>query len=132
MTEGAVAVAYLEGGLEHAVALAGFSTVLGLAGLLAFAQPHVSARALGTAELLAIDTAMLNRIMERNTDTGFPVLRNLAKLLVSQMDRQSATPWVGAQGYSMAPAARRSSSKASPRPGACGTAIMPPACSGTA
>ena len=122
-----------EGGLEHVVDLAGFSTALGLGGLLAFVQPHVSARPLGTAELLAIDTAMLNRIMERNTDIGFPVLRNLAKkLLVSQVDRQSATPWADAQGYSMAPAARRSSSKARPRPGACGTAIMPPACSGTA
>ena len=53
-------------------------------------QPHVSARALGTAALLLTDTTTLNWVMERNTDLGFPVLRNLAKLLVSQMDRQLA------------------------------------------
>ena len=88
VTEGTVAVTYTEGGLEHAVDLAGFGTVVGLGGLLAFVQPHVSARALGTAELLAIDTAMLNRIMERNTDIGFPVLPNLAKLLVGHLARQ--------------------------------------------
>ena len=40
--------------------------------------------------MLLTDTATLNWIMERNTHLGFPVLRNLAKLLVSQMDRQLA------------------------------------------
>ena len=88
VAEGTVAISYTVGGLEHTVELAGFGAVFNVGGMFGFVERHKGARALGTVKLMAIDTEILRRMLDDDTRLGYPVLKNLARLLMAQFDRE--------------------------------------------
>jgi signal-transduction protein with cAMP-binding, CBS, and nucleotidyltransferase domain len=74
--------------LEHVLDLAGPGTVFNIEGLVGMEPDRRAARAAGEVKLVALDAQRLSETFQHEPSVGYPVLRNLARLTVTQLYRQ--------------------------------------------
>lgn len=88
--DGKVAIKYRQGVLEHVLELAGYGALFNISNLVGWQGDDVGARALGRAEILAIDTEKLLKLFEDDPSIGYRMTRNLARLLMEQHKKHLA------------------------------------------
>ncbi len=85
---GAVALTFTIGSLTQTVNMIGLGTVFNTQHLLGLAQRYYGGRAVGRVVVIALDTAKLVALFESHTRLGYPVIKTLAALQLSQRDRE--------------------------------------------
>ncbi|MBI2867727.1 MAG: Crp/Fnr family transcriptional regulator [Chloroflexi bacterium] len=86
--KGVVALSRHRGDEEHVLDLSDLGAVFNVAALVGDEKEAGTARALGAVELLHIDSHKLHDLMERDPALGYPLVRNLCRLLLAQFNRQ--------------------------------------------
>lgn len=81
---GKVAIKLRTGSVEHVLDLAGFGTIFNIEGLLELTRQDIGARALGAVELMMIDVEKLLKYFSQESEAGYLIMRNLARLSVEQ------------------------------------------------
>ncbi len=86
--DGKAAITLGRNDLTYILELAGFGGVFNVENLVDAANDNQDARALGWVKLLVMDTAMLKKLFKVDPTVGYPFIRNLTSLLMSQCQRQ--------------------------------------------
>ena len=87
LLKGTVAVTRKKGEAIHVLQLEGLGPVFNIGPLIGLEKDPAGVRALGSVELLGIDSIMLNRVMHLEWEIGFKLLRNLCRLVMIQNGR---------------------------------------------
>jgi len=85
---GRAATTFRSGSVEHVIELGDVGDVYNVGGLVDYEDCCVGARALGSVQIIAIDTRLLDILFASDTETGYRVLKNVANLVMQQLERR--------------------------------------------
>ncbi len=88
LLSGRVATTFRSGAVDHVIELGAGGDVFNAGGLVDHVDCCTGARALGAVEIIAIDTQLLNSLFASDPETGYRVVKNLAKLVMQQSERR--------------------------------------------